>query len=332
MMQLQDRKWYLILAMALVLTSVGFRTWAEEKQPSEAKVAEVNGAVITQKDFENEMRRVERMFSKRGKPLSDSQVSEVKKEVLESLINRELLYQESAKENVDIAQATVDERLSKLKKRFADEAEFRRALSQMNLSEMSLKSQLKREMAIQQLIDEKIAGKVSVSDEESKTYYDTNPDHFKRPEEVRASHILIKVDPQADESQRTQTLQKIEEIQVKAKKGEDFAALAREFSEGPSAPRGGDLNYFRRGQMVKPFEDVAFALEPGEVSDIVETRFGYHVIKVTDKKPETEIAYDDVKGKIEAFLKRKKIEEETKKYVAKLREKAEVKRFLHPEP
>ncbi len=332
MMQLQDRKWYLILAMALVLTSVGFRTWAEEKQPSEAKVAEVNGAVITQKDFENEMRRVERMFSKRGKPLSDSQVSEVKKEVLESLINRELLYQESAKENVDIAQATVDERLSKLKKRFADEAEFRRALSQMNLSEMSLKSQLKREMAIQQLIDEKIAGKVSVSDEESKTYYDTNPDHFKRPEEVRASHILIKVDPQADESQRTQTLQKIEEIQVKAKKGEDFAALAREFSEGPSAPRGGDLNYFRRGQMVKPFEDVAFALEPGEVSDIVETRFGYHVIKVTDKKPETEIAYDDVKGKIEAFLKRKKIEEETKKYVAKLREKAEVKRFLHPGP
>nr|NIO04961.1 peptidylprolyl isomerase [Pseudomonadota bacterium]NIS70453.1 peptidylprolyl isomerase [Pseudomonadota bacterium] len=94
----------------------------------------------------------------------------------------------------------------------------------------------------------------------------------------------------------------------------------------------GDLNYFRRGQMVKPFEDVAFALEPGEVSDIVETRFGYHVIKVTDKKPETEIAYDDVKGKIEAFLKRKKIEEETKKYVAKLREKAEVKRFLHPGP
>ncbi|NIO04475.1 MAG: hypothetical protein GTN74_07620, partial [Proteobacteria bacterium] len=171
MMQLQDRKWYLILAMALVLTSVGFRTWAEEKQPSEAKVAEVNGAVITQKDFENEMRRVERMFSKRGKPLSDSQVSEVKKEVLESLINRELLYQESAKENVDIAQATVDERLSKLKKRFADEAEFQRALSQMNLSEMSLKAQLKREMAIQQLIDEKIAGKVSVSDEESKTYY-----------------------------------------------------------------------------------------------------------------------------------------------------------------
>jgi peptidyl-prolyl cis-trans isomerase C len=123
---------------------------------------------------------------------------------------------------------------------------------------------------------------------------------------VRASHILIKADPQADESQKAAARKKIKEIQNKLSKGEDFTALAREYSEGPSGTKGGDLGYFSRGQMVKPFEDAAFTSAPGQVSDIVETRLGYHLIKVTEKKPETIVAYADIKDQLQEYLKQKK--------------------------
>lgn len=331
-MQPQGRRWFVTLSFSLALAWLASPTWTEEKHPSGGEVAVVNGSVITQEDFEDEMARVQQMFLNRGTPLSDSQLPRIKREVLESLISRELLYQESQKRGIDVGESAVDEQLSKLKKRFPSEAEFNRALGQMNLSEAAVKSQIRRGMAIQRLIDEQFAGEVNISEKESKAYYDSHPSLFKQPEEVRASHILIKVDPQADESQRTKARQEIEKIQERLKKGEDFAALARKHSECPSSVKGGDLNYFRRGQMVKPFEDTAFALETSEVSGIVETRFGYHLIKVTDKKPETTIAYKDIKGKIEEGLKQEKVQKETRRYVAKLKEKADVKRFLEMEP
>ncbi|MCJ7617041.1 MAG: peptidylprolyl isomerase, partial [Desulfobacterales bacterium] len=111
-------------------------------------------------------------------------------------------------------------------------------------------------------------------------------------------------------------------------KGEDFAALAKEFSEGPSKNNGGDLGYFQRGQMVKSFEDVAFALKTEAVSDIVETQFGYHIIKVVDKKPEKTIAYENVKEDIAQQLKQEKTQEEVKIYIQKLREKSKIEKFL----
>ncbi len=331
-MQLRSRIGFLSFSLALALAWPTSPAWAEEKQPAEAKVAVVNGSVITQEDFEGELSRVQQMFLRQGKPLSASQLSGIKGEVLESLINRELLYQESQKRGIEVDQSAVDERMSTLRKQFPSEAEFKRVMSQMNLTEDGLKSQIEREMAIQKLIDGEIAGKVNVSEEEIKSYYDDHPNVFKQPEQVRASHILIKVDAQAESSQKTEARKRIEKIQERIENGEDFATLATEFSEGPSRVRGGDLDYFRRGQMVKPFEDAAFALQPGEVSDVVETRFGYHLIKVTDRKPETTIAYKDIKGRIQEFLKRGKIEEETKQYVAMLKKEAQVETFLELEP
>ena len=331
-MKPQGQKWFFALVVFLTLGLIVSETYAEEKQSTDGKVAMVNGSVITQEDFEGEMSRVREVFLRRGTPLSDSQIPKVKEEVLESLINRELLYQESQSRGIAVEEAAVNERFGALTKEFPSEVEFKKALSQMNLSEAAVKSQIRREMAIQQLIDEQFGGGVTVSDKESKAYYESHPNFFKRPEELRASHILIRVDPEADESQKAEARKEIEKIQKKLEEGEDFGALAKEFSQGPSAARGGDLNYFRRGQMVKPFEDVAFSLEPGEVSGIVETLHGYHLVKVTDKRPETTVPYEKAKDKIKEYLRRKKVHEETGRYVEQLKAEAEVKRFLEVKP
>ncbi len=327
-MQAKFGKWFWTLVTALALASITSPGLAAEKQPSEVKVAVVNDSVITQADFDREMSHVRRRLLGMGKSLNNSQLSEIKKEVLENLIDSELLHQESQKKGIKVEEAAINEQLSILKKRFPSEAEFKSALSKMNLSEADIKFQLKREMTIQQFIDKQFGQKVTVSDEEIKAYYDSHQNLFKQPEQVQASHILIKVDPQAEESQKAEARKKIENIQQKLQKGEDFAALAKEFSQCPSSTKGGDLGYIRRGQTVKPFEEAAFALGPGKVSDIVETRFGYHLIKCIDKKPETTIAYQDTKDRLGQYLKQEKVQEEVNLYVDKLKAKAKVERFL----
>ncbi len=198
----------------------------------------------------------------------------------------------------------------------------------MKISEADVKTQIERGMLIQELIDTQIAEKVVIPEKEVKGYYDSHPDSFKQPEQVRASHILMKIDPQADASQKAAGRKKLEELRQRLVKGEDFVSLAREFSEGPSSVKGGDLGYFGRGQMVKPFEDAAFALNVGELSDVVETRFGYHLIKVTGKKPETVVAYADIKERLQQYLKDEKVQQEVSAYVEDLKTKAKVERFL----
>ena len=320
------RFWGLVTVLALAL--IASAALAGEKQPQEGRVAVVNGSVITQADFDGEMGRVQQRLLRMGKSLSDSQLSEIKKQVLENLIDRELLYQESQKQGIIVDEVAINEQVRKLKDRFSSEAEFKSALSKAHLSETALRLQFKRGMALQQFVDKHFVQKITVSGEESKAYYDNHPDLFKQPEEVRARHILIKVDPGVDESRKVEARKKLEKIQKRLGKGEDFGALAKEFSEGPSSVKGGDLGYFQRGKMVKAFEEAAFSLKPGAVSDIVETEFGYHLIEVIDKKSEMAIAYKDIKHRLEDYIKQEKVQKEVNSYIEKLKEKAKVERFL----
>ncbi len=327
----RGKSWWALVTVLAVVTIAPIVS-AEGEQPSEDRAATVNGSVITTAEFDREVVRAQRQLMSMGRRVDDSQIAKFKGDVLENLIDVELLYQESQREGIKVDDAALDEHVAGVKKQFPSEDEFKEALSKMNVSEDDIRSDFRRGKAIEQLIDGKIAQKVTLSDEEVKKYYDNNPDLFKQPEQIQASHILIKVDADSDESQTEQARKKIEEIQRKLKEGGDFAALAKEFSQGPSGPKGGELGYFGRGQMVKPFEDAAFALKPGDVSDIVQTRFGYHLIKVTDKKAESTVPYDDVKEKLKDYLKKQKIQEEVGLYVENLKAKATVERFLTLEP
>lgn len=324
-MQRKRGRWIWPLVAALVW--IALPSLAGEKDPSEGKVALVNGSVITRNDLDKEMVRVQRLLAGSGRSLNDSRLSALEKEVLESLISRELLYQESQNKGVKVEEETVNEEWETMKQRFPSEAEFKSRLGRIGLSEADVKSDIGRLMSIQQFIDEHIADSVTVSEEESRVYYESHPDLFKKPEQVLASHILIKVDPGAEESQKAEARKTLEDILMRLKKGEDFAALAKELSQCPSGVNGGNLGYFGRGQMLKPFEEAAFALSPGEMSDIVETKFGYHLIKVIEKKDETTMAYEDIKDKFQEHLKQERVRELVNQYVVELKGRAKVERF-----
>ena len=326
-MQMKWFRWFFILLTAVSLVTVAMPIFAAEKKIPDGAVATVNGVTITQDDFDKEMARVRSQFARSGRSLKESQLPDIKNRVLETLVNRELLYQESQNKGVKVEDAEVNQQVDILKKRFPNEDEFKAALLEMKISEAELKSQIRKGIAIQQFVDKDLVQDVKVSQKEVEDFYKNNPDMFKQSEQVKASHILIKVDTKADKSAKDQANKKIKEIQKKLEDGGDFAALAKEYSEGPSNVNGGDLGYFERGRMVKPFEDVAFKLKPGEVSDMVETPFGYHLIKVVDKKPESVVSYENAKERIAQYLEQEKKEKVLKRNIEDMRQKAVIKTF-----
>ena len=320
--------WFLMLLIALVLAFAALPAIADQKQATEGKVATVNDVVITQAQFDMEMGRVQERFRQSGRSPGQPELAQIRQAVLDNLVARELLYQESKKKGFKGNQEEVDGQLKALKGRFPSEAEFQTALTKMNITEAALRSQIEQDIAIRQFINDTFFDKVSVSEAEIKAYYGNHPQLFTKPEQIRASHILIKVEPQADAMQKDKARKTLKMVQEKLQKGEDFGALAKEYSQGPSSPKGGDLGFFGRGQMVKPFEDKAFSMKTGEVSDIVETRFGYHLIKVTDKQPGSKVAYAEVKERLGQHLKQQKVQQEIGAHVEKLRADAKVETYL----
>jgi peptidyl-prolyl cis-trans isomerase C len=316
------------IIMVLTFTLMSALAWASEEKVPGDKAAVVNGVTISKETYDRELDFFVRRAAPGGKTLPDAQMAQMKYEVLESLIDRELLYQESKKKGIQIKSEAVSEQLQKIRQRYPSKEEFNKLLSNMGLTESDVQRQIARGMAIQELIDKEVTDKIKVSDEETKSFYDKNPQLFQQPEQVKASHILIKVEADAPTDKKAEARKKIEAVQQKVQKGEDFATLAKTYSEGPSGPRGGDLGYFKRGQMVKPFEEAAFSLKPNETSEIVETRFGYHLIKVNDKKPAKKMTYAEVKDRLNEHLKKQKTDSEASAYIETLRKDAKIEKFL----
>jgi peptidyl-prolyl cis-trans isomerase C len=198
----------------------------------------------------------------------------------------------------------------------------------MNMTEDRLKEQFARRSSIRALVDKDIAPKVKVTEKEAKDFYDTNPNFFEQPEQVRASHILIKVKPGASDQEKAEARKKLADIKKEIDAGKDFAELAKTHSEDMSNARGGDLGYFTKGRMVPPFEEKAFSMKPNEVSDIVETQFGLHLIKVSDRKEAGKVNYKEAEPKIIDNLRNQQIQEKLVAYLSELRKDAKIEKFI----
>ena len=299
---------------------------AEAKPPVNAAI--VNGTPISYKEFSLEFETYKKRMMQQGRAIPEQYLPQVRTQLLQQLIDSELLLQDSKKQGITTKTEDVQKELDGIKARHKDPKEFEKTLAEANLSEKQLKEKLAENMAIKALLEQKVFSDVSVNDDEAKAFYDGNPQYFHRPEQVHARHILKKVEEGATEEKKAEARKALEAIKTRILAGEDFAELAKEYSDGPSKDVGGDLGYFAKGKMVKPFAEAAFALKTNEVSDIVETQFGYHIIKVLDHRDAEIIPFEKVKPRIIDNLKNQKMKQKLDSYLAELRKDAKVENFV----
>ena len=251
-------------------------------------VAVVGKEIILESEFKQEWSQY---ISQAGIQIkSGAEQDQLQREFLDQMINNKLLLLAAQKDTtIQITSKDVDasvtDQMKKIKSQFSDEA-FQAQLKAEGLTEATLKKkyreQIRNQMIIDRLVSAKVS-KVSVSSKEVKDFYQNYQDSIpNQPEAVKLSHILLEIQPSP--STLDSLKRKAEGILELVKKGEDFAQLAASYSDDPSSKEGGDLGFFKRGDMIPKFEEAAFALNPGEVSDVVQTEYGYHIIKVEEKE------------------------------------------------
>jgi peptidyl-prolyl cis-trans isomerase C len=285
-------------------------------------LARVNGESVTRQELQE---FVDNLESRAGTAVPAEQRDQVYRRVLDQLVGYKLLQQEAKARKVVVPDAEIEARIAEMKKQFPSEDVFMQMLVERKMTVEKMREEARDDMVISKLIETEIAAKTAVKPEQVQEFYDKNPDQFKQQERVRASHILISVPEGADAAAKTQAKAKAEQVLKDVKAGKDFAALAKEHSQDPgSAVQGGDLGFFQQGQMVGPFNDVAFSLAPGAVSDLVETQFGFHIIKVAEKQAGRTIPLTEVRPQVEQFLENRNREEQTEAFVTSLRTKGKV--------
>jgi peptidyl-prolyl cis-trans isomerase C len=275
--------------------------------------------------------RIEQM-KKRGMPqeMVDSQKADMRDPFLQGLILETLLNNELKKAGIaEVSPERVDAEIEKLAKlQNTTMEEMVKMLESNGQSLDDMKKYYTKVLTYRDLLKAKRGDEMNVTDEDAKAYYDSNQRLYAVPERVRASHILIspdKSDPNADPNQtKAAAKAKAEDILKQIKDGADFAELAKANSSCPSASSGGDLNFFGRGQMAKPFEDAAFALQVGQISDVVETQFGFHIIKLTDRQEAKTTSFEEARADIIEKLQSQKENQVGGEYVEELRSKAEI--------
>lgn len=296
----------------------------------EPYVAKVNNQAIAYADYEkNFMIFKKQIEANVGEDIWTQDAGEgktygtvFKEQILEKLIEDEMLSQEAIKAGLKVDEEEIASQLENFKKQIETNKEYKEYLEKNGISDDFIKKQMEIDNLLMSFrVD--YEKKNPIPEADIKKYYEENQAEF-TIDEVRASHILFKtVDDNRlplDESAKEAVRTKAQEILDRVKAGEDFAKLAKEYSEDPgSAENGGDLNFFPRGQMVKPFEDAAFSMEVGQISGLVESNFGYHIIKVTDKKNETS-TFEEAQDRIQSTLMEKAYQD----YIEELKTKAKI--------
>lgn len=243
---------------------------------------------------------------------------------MQRVVDSKLLAQEARRQKMQANDERVKVTMAQVEQQAGSRAKLDEALSQLGITYALLEDSVIEADLVQVFIETTIDPQVSVTAEDVETYYNENPQMFQQPEQVHARHILMTTGAEATSDAKAAALAKAAAARKRAVAGEDFAALATEMSEGPSAPQGGDLGFFGRQQMVAPFADAAFALEVGQISEVVETQFGYHVIKVEEKKPASTMSLDEVRQPLEQMLRQNQGGQATNSVLEQLAAKAAI--------
>ena len=288
-------------------------------------VAQVNGVNITGKNIWWQLKQVIRKHKTQGKLLSASQEKAEAKRLVEWEIERELLLQKWKNIGLRSSPEMVEKKTAKIKASFKSEKHFQKRLTEQEMTLDQFRKKVGMDLLMEAFVKREIHPYITVEIGELKDFYKKNKKMFLRKEQVRASIILIKVNPKAGVEAEKKAYEEIRRILNEIENGKEFTEIAKKYSQDSLASRGGDLGFFTKNRMFGPFSERAFKMRVGEVSEIFKTGHGYQILKVTDKKPNRYSPFEKVKEKIEEIIRRKKVERKTKEYAKVLRKKARVK-------
>jgi len=333
-----------LLLACLLIASLACNLIADEENDKDATKPEttgettadsvavtVNGADITESQVDEETKpQLERLAAQAAQmppAFLEQYKTRIRQQALERMIVEKLLSQKANQLNLQITDEQVVEKIQDM----ADQQQpplsmedFKALIEASGQSFEQVKERIKKGLGYQKIIETQFEGKINVTEEDAKKFYDENKKQFETPEQVRASHILLGIKPTDSNDVKAEAKQKIEQLLKQIRDGDDFAQLAKENSTCPSSEKGGDLDFFARGQMVPAFEKVAFELQPGQVSDVVETRFGYHIIKATDRKDASLTSFEEVKDDIINKLENNKKGDIAAEYIESLKAEANI--------
>jgi peptidyl-prolyl cis-trans isomerase C len=293
-------------------------------------IVTVNGTVITRAKLDEQVQPIIDYRQAMQQNITPSQREQYESQMLDNMITEILFDQQVKANNIKVTDQDVDNYITDMIKTSDPNMTLEDFKSQMEARGTDfdqLKSTMQKRLMMTKLLEITYPGELDVSEEEAQKFYDENPRFFKKPEMVKASHILItydKSDPNQIEQAKQQAKQKAQNILEQIRNGADFAEMAKAYSACPSASRGGDLGFNSREQWVQPFSDAAFGLKVGEVSDIVETIHGFHIIKSTGRQDASVVSFDEAKDNIIKVLQARKEQALIPQMIEKMKEDAEI--------
>lgn len=251
------------------------------------------------------------------------------REALDTAIERKILYREALLAGIEVTDKDVEERLNKIIQGYNSAEEFRRALEEAGESMSDFRESLRKQiMAISVGVQKHrtFEQEAVISESEARQYYQDHPDEFSRPERVKLRRIFLGAGDNAEDRARAKA--RLETIAEEARLGADFAELAKQYSEGPDAADGGLMGWVGRGDLVAELEAAAFALPEGGVSEVVETQWGFHLLKAEDKEDAGLASFEEARTEIEPLLRSRYADERYQKWIAELRKRSRVRVFL----
>ena len=311
-----------ILLLALVL---GIASTAGAEVLS-GIAAVVNDEIITIREFKSEYDMVARDVEKKEGPLSAEAAKKLRSDVLNSLVDKALVRQKIRELNIVISAEELNQSIEEVKRqnKMSQEALVSALLAQ-NITFDQYRAQLKEQLERLRLMSQEVKAKVQVSEREIREYYESNSALYTEKPTFRARHIFLKIKKNASNDELKNVMAKAANAISEAKSNSDFASIARQYSEDPGAAKdGGDLGTFKKGDMLPEIESTVLKMNPGEISELISTPTGFHIIKLEEKNAGRMKPLDSVKASIEEILYRKKSEERFKQWADDLRKGATI--------
>ena len=310
-------QWRIIALLALSIFLLGGNATAMQKT-----VAKINGTELTELDLQDEIQKLyPRSFF--HSTSSDTKRDALRPKALESIIENELLYQEAKRMKLKVDKKLIDNEQKTTTNRIGGKKSFKSVLKQKGITVKQYRKTVEKNFLVEMIIENEIKQKSKVTDEDVAKHYEKNKKTYIRPVSRRLWHVLIKVHPSStveDKLNKKKMAEKV--LQMAKEEGADLYQIAWDFSDDPFRVKGGDLGFVHEGRLELPVNKVAFSLEQGQISELVESIYGYHIIKVVEIKEPTQLSLQDVSQKIRRELEEYKLNQTRDALISRLREKA----------